>query len=190
MRRFLFTTAAVFVACVLPSGAEPQRSTGSPDGVGASGREAYNALRRIFDKLGYQDFPGPHDAPLRYETRVRSFDPRSCVLIIDESRNFNPNFSYAERHLETTYLELRELDVDEIKPSTQPMNGFPPGSAFIEVPAAGPGIRVEVARFWGETPDKRAEAKPDRVHFYLRYPKMADEAARALQVLARSCGAR
>ena len=165
------------------------RTQANRAGSPASGQEALRALRRIFAELGYQDVRGPQGVPVRFVTDIKDY--QDCELVIRERMFFSPGWSYGEVYTETTFLSLAELDADEIRAAKiSDDSRFPAGSWSVDVSAAGPAIRVQIVRSFGEQESDRKELKPDVVHFYLRYQAQALEAARAIQVLARACGAK
>jgi len=85
---------------------------------------------------------------------------------------------------------LASVDVDEIRALPADIKEFPPGSWFVEVPAAGSALRVRKVWARGGDVSRQVETKPDRVSFFRRYQEMAQATAGAIQTLARACGAR
>jgi hypothetical protein len=173
---------------------KPPKAEDPPPPPQASATDALQTLSGIFRSAGrYRVTEVPRMGTIEMTTSVKSLS--ACRLVIEEQgrwgagdiRKLPPNYYHS--WIETTTMDLRKIAVDDIRSAEGALAIFPDAWA-ISVVASGNGIMVHRIDYHYGQPREPQEQPMEQVHFLTVHKAGADQAARAMEVLASSCGAR
>jgi hypothetical protein len=165
-----------------------------PPPLSDSPAAALRTLSGIFRSVGrYQAAEVSGLGTVEMSTSVKSLS--ACRLVIEEQGRFGPanvqvSPYFYQSWIETTTIDLRKVAVDDIRAAEGALEIFPDAWA-VSIVAPGNGIIVHRIDYRHARIEREPQEQPmPQVHFITVHKAAADQAARAMEVLASSCGAR